>query len=249
MRRQDIMRVAVLFIGIVLLINVLLFLFRGGHGSLSKSIPGDEIVNIHITTDIGDIQIAPHDGDDIRVHLEGKTTTQPAKSYKLIVKEKYDELTIRAKTKTKWLPFQKSAGSYTVLIELPSKQYEQLYVEADVANIYMEAIAASNSFVTTRVGHITLKNVAGSLNSTTEVGDNTIELPTVSENISATSTVGNVIVKMKEVPLALQSDIHNSVGNTTINLPNAEEGSIGIDGPLLKLTVEVGNISVLLVDG
>lgn len=248
MRRDDVIRLAALFIVSILLIIILIFLFGGGRGILSESFSADEIVNIELATDIGDIQITPHEGENIHVYLEGKTDEKPTKNYKLLTKVKENTLTIRAKRKLKLLSFGKTPHSYTVLIELPVKQYEQLFVEAEVANIHIESVAASESFIRTNVGNVTLRNIDGIINSATEVGDNTIELPTVSENISATSRVGNVIVKMQEVPLALQSEIDNRLGNTTINLPNAEEGSIGIDGPLLKLAVEVGNISVLLAE-
>ena len=86
------------------------------------------------------------------------------------------------------------------------------------------------------------------INAQSEVGDITISLQSIANNIQAKTEVGNIAVKTKEAPLALQTDINNSVGNKTINLPNEAGGSIGIGGPNVKLTVAVGNVSLSLSD-
>ena len=67
MSLNQIMRIAIILIGIFIAIKFLLFLFGGSKDELSKSIAADHIVNVDVSTDIGDIQIAPHDGHDIRV--------------------------------------------------------------------------------------------------------------------------------------------------------------------------------------
>ena len=127
-----------------------------------------------------------------------------------------------------------------MLVELPSKQYERLQVQADVANVYVDSIHANESYVTTNVGNLNVKEVGGVINANTKVGDITIDLQNIVNNIIAKSQVGNIVVKTKEAPLALQTELKNSIGNTTINLPNEVNGSIGIGGPLVNLTVDVG---------
>ena len=168
---NQLMRIAVFLIGIVIVINILLFLFGGSRGTLSQSISAENILNINVVTDIGDIQIAPHDGYEIRVQVEGKTDEKPSKNYKLKLKEKNDQLTIKAKTKSGFFSFRKFSVGYTVLVELPSKQYERLQVHADVANVYVDSIHANESYVTTNVGNLNVKEVGGVINANTKVGD------------------------------------------------------------------------------
>jgi hypothetical protein len=248
MSLNQIMRIAVILIGIIIVIKFLLFLFGGSRDELSKSIAADHIVNIDVSTDIGDIQIAPHDGYDIRVQLEGKATKKPSKKFKLTLKEKNGEVIIKAKTRSGFLSFRKLSDGYTILVELPTKQYDRLLVHADVANIYVDSIYANESQTTTNVGNINLIGVGGVITAQSEVGDITISLQSIANNIQAKTEVGNIAVKTKEAPLALQTDINNSVGNKTINLPNEVGGSIGIGGPNVKLTVAVGNVSLSLSD-
>jgi hypothetical protein len=248
MSLNQIMRIAVILIGIIIVIKFLLFLFGGSRDELSKSIAADHIVNIDVSTDIGDIQIAPHDGHDIRVQLEGKATKKPSKKFKLTLKEKNGEVIIKAKTRSGFLSFRKLSDGYTILVELPTKQYDRLLVHADVANIYVDSIYANESQTTTNVGNINLIGVGGVITAQSEVGDITISLQSIANNIQAKTEVGNIAVKTKEAPLALQTGISNSVGNKTINLPNEAGGSIGIGGPNVKLTVAVGNVSLSLSD-
>ena len=243
---NKIMRMAVLLIGTVIVIIILVFLFGGSRGDLSKSIYAEDIVTINVSTDIGDIQIASYDGDEIRVQLQGKSDKKPSKNFKLTMKEKNTELTIKAKKKSNIFSFGKLSTGYTILVELPSKQYERLQVHADVANIHLDSIQANESRVTANVGNVTLKGVNGEINVGTEVGDIEIDLQNIASNILAKAQVGNIVVETKEGPLALETELKSSIGNSIINLPNEVDGSIGIGGPVVNLTVEVGNVSLLL---
>ena len=246
MNSNQIMRIAVLLVGIIIVINIIVFLFGGSRDDLSKSIFAEDIVTIDVSTDIGDIQIASYDGDEIRVQLQAKSEKKPSKNFKLTMKEKNNELTIKAKKKSNILSFGKFSTGYTILVELPSKQYERLQVHADVANIHVDSIQANESRVTANVGNVTLKGVNGEINVGTEVGDIEIYLQSIANNILAKAQVGNIVVETKEGPLALQTELKSSIGNSIINLPNEVDGSIGIGGPVVNLTVEVGNVSLLL---
>lgn len=237
---------AVFLIGIILVFTLIIFIFGGSRGELNKSIFAEDIVTINISTDRGDIQIAPYDGEDIRVQLQGKSDKVKAKNYRLTMKEKNEELTIKAKVKSKFLSIGESDLGYTILVELPNKQYEKLQVQSNVAHIQVDSIHASVLQATTTVGNIIVGGGGGAIHAETEVGNITINLERIEENIFAKSQVGNVIVKTLEVPLALQTELNNSIGTTTINLPNEVDGSIGIGGPLVNLTVEVGDISLSL---
>lgn len=240
------MRLVVILIVVFIVINILVFLFGGSRGELSESIYAEDIVTVDVSTDIGDIQIASYDGDEIRVQLQAKSEKKPSKNFKLTMKERNTELTIKAKKKSRFFSFNKLSTGYTILVELPSKQYERLQVHADVANIHVDSIQANESRVTANVGNVILKGVNGEISAGTEVGDIEIGLQSIANNILAKAQVGNIVVETKEGPLALQTELKSSIGNTRINLPNEVDGSIGIGGPAVNLTVEVGNVSLLL---
>lgn len=242
---HKVMRAAVILIGIIIVFNIIMFLFGGSRSDLSKSIFAEDIVTINVSTDRGDIQIAPYDGDEIRVQLQGKSEETKSKNFRLTMKEKNNEVTIKAKEKSRLFSFGKSPLGYTILVELPSKQYEKLQVESNVAHIQIDSIQANESQVTTNVGNIVVSGGGGVIHAETKTGNITIKLQNIMNNIAAKSQVGNIIVKTKEEPLVLQTELNNSIGTITINLPNEVDGAIGIGGPLVTLTVEVGNISLL----
>jgi len=240
------MRVGILLIGIIFVIIFIVLLFGGSREDLIESIFAEDIARVNVSTDIGDIQIVSYDGDEIRVQLQGKSEKDPSKNFKLTMKEKNNELIIKAKRKSRLFSFSKASAGYTILVELPSKEYENLEVHADVANIHVESIQANEARVTANVGNLTLKGINGVINAGTQVGDIEIGLQNIVHNIFVEVQVGNIAVETREEPLSVQTELKSSTGNSIINYPNEIDGSIGIGGPIVKLSVEVGNVSLLL---
>jgi len=240
------MRVGILLIGIIFVIIFIVLLFGGSRDDLIESVFAEDIARVNVSTDIGDIQIVSYDGDEIRVQLQGKSEKDPSKNFKLTMKEKNNELIIKAKRKSRLFSFSKPSAGYTILVELPSKEYEKLEVHADVANIHVESIQANDARITANVGNLTLKGINGAINAGTQVGDIEIGLQNIVHNIFVEVQVGNIAVETREEPLSLQTELTSSTGNSIINYPNEIDGTIGIGGPIVKLSVEVGNVSLLL---
>ena len=163
-------------------------------------------------------------------------------SIKLTVKEKGNRVMIKAKKKSKL------AQGFTISVELPSKQYEQLQIQADAANINVGRVHTTGYVLKTSVGNIDVDAAQGIINADTQVGNVHLNLQTISNDIVARTEVGNIVVETNEAPPALQTLCKTGIGTVEISLPNVQNGSIGTDGPLVKLTSEVGDVSLLLTN-
>jgi len=139
------------------------------------------------------------------------------------------------------------AKDFIISVKLPNKQYEQITVEAEVANIDVGTVDAFYHYLKTSVGNITVQDANGIINAKAEVGNVELQFHEIISDIVAETEVGNITVKIEEAPTALQTVCKTSIGSTTINLPNVNDGSIGSGGPQVELTTEVGDVSLMLV--
>src|SRR5690606_19636199 len=108
--------------------------------------------------------------------------------------------------------------------------------------------------ITSHVGDISLNNVQAKMDITSSVGDIKLDLQQVTDDIVINSTgVGDVKVRLSERPEALQVDLQTTVGDISSMLPEArlemdgsrkQVGSIGTDGPLLKIRTTTGDIII-----
>lgn len=225
---------------VALLFLVLFFLLNKDAANYEKLMSAENITRVNVITKTGDVSISAYEGDEIHAYLTGKNGDHLSKHYKLTVKEKGNEVTIKAKKKTKYAP------GFIISVELPSKLYEQLQVHADVANIDIDAINVASYELKTSVGNINVDAAQGIINAGAQVGNIHLQLQTITSDIAAKTEVGNIVVETKEAPEALQTECKTTIGTTTINLPNVQDGAIGIGGPLVKLLTDVGDVSLLL---
>lgn len=247
--QKDNSRLIALLVGIVLILVLVLILpINSSNKNYIKTISADFITNIHINANQGDIHILPNEGSELIVRVESSGSEKQIKGFKLSLKEKNNVVTIKAKKKNKFGLSGKSPNDFKLIVELPAKQYEQLKVNSNVSTIYVDSVTANKFELQTNVGHIHIKTATGFIDAETNVGDINIQLNTILNDIIAETQVGNVSVKVAEVPESLQTDLKNSIGNTMENLPNMQNGSIGVGGPIVKLTSEVGNIELTLID-
>lgn len=235
------MLIGILIILAILLLILKLIPFNKADSNHNQVISGENITNVFVSTNQGDIEITSSEGDEIRINLIGKTEKKLSRRYKLKVKEKGNEVSIEAKKKARL------SQNFTILIELPRKKYEQIQVQAEVANIDVSKITAKNIYLKSSVGNIAVIETDGIINANAEVGNVHLQFEELINNISAKTDVGNVVVKTEKSPSALQTTCKTSIGTTIVNLPNLTNGSIGVGGPQVNLTTEVGDVSLLLV--
>lgn len=240
-RRQQLRKFKIVFgIGVIIVLLFVVFISSKAV-SYDKVIGGEGITAVQVLTNAGNIEIIPYDGDKIRVQLTNKAGGKLSKGYKLSVKEKNNQVTIKAKKRSKF------SQRFIVTVQLPNKQYETIRAQSEVANIDIGPLKASTFSLKAEVGNITTNHADGIIQATTEVGNVLLQFETITRDIAAKSEVGSVVVNVEQAPLMLQTNCRTSTGTTTINLPNVVDGAVGTGGPLVDLASEVGDVSLLFV--
>lgn len=236
LRKLQIVLAIIIIIGIVLVITI-----SSKAVSYEKVVLGEGVTGVHVSTNAGNIEMIPYDGDKIRVQLTNKAGAKLSKGYKLSVKEKSNQVIIKAKKRSKF------SQRFIVTIQLPNKQYEAIHAQAGVANIDIGSLKASTLSLKTEVGNITTTEVEGKIQAKTEVGNILLQFETITKDIVAKSEVGSVVVNVAQAPTMLRTNCRTSIGTTTINLPNVVDGAVGTGGPLVDLASEVGDVSLMFV--
>ena len=249
MNSKKIFTIAIILIGISIVGNGVLFFLDQSPFNLTninhkESISASNISTIDIDSDTVNVTIVPYDGTNIDVQLKGTTVKKSEGDLELSVNEWDSELNISARGIRKVRFFGSHSGTYELVVKLPRKDYERLEVKAQVGNISIDEQTVNQSNLTTRVGDIRVKNLQGRVYATTEVGEINLQLENILHDIVAITRIGDVSLKTAEVPESLQTDLNHSIGKQTVELPS----DLGGGGPLVKLTTEVGNLS-LGVDG
>lgn len=232
--------ILIAIVGISILLLVVFSLFNRGASNYEKMISAESITRVNIVTNTGNVTISTYEGDTIRAYLIGENGEHLSKGYKLTMKAKGDEIKINAKKKSKL------TQDFIISVELPSKVYEQFQVEADVANIDLDGVQAASYLLKTSVGNINVNTAQGIINANAKVGNVHVQLATIVSDINAKAEVGNILVETQEAPEALQTAAKTEVGTITMDLPNMQDGTIGKGGPVVKLEVGVGDVSLLL---
>lgn len=244
---KKIMIWAVALIGIALVANVILFLFKASpfnlvEINLAKAVAAADIASVEVKSNVGDVNIIPFDGSEIRVTMKGKTERKWLDDYSLDVSQNGDIVTVNAtqKEQKKYLSF--TDGSYKLQIQLPRKQYHTIQVQTITANIHVEDIQTLNTKLGAVNGNITTANLEGELLGTTEIGDIKAHFRTITKGIEARAKYGNVAVTVSEAPAKFQTDLRASLGKEILDLSNAMES--GNEGPLIALSSELGDVAL-----
>lgn len=226
--------------GLLFLFLIFFLIFNRGASNYEKVIAAETITKVMLSTNTGNVSISSYEGETIRVHLTGENGEHLGKGYKLTMKTKDDLVNIKANKKSK------QAEEFLIVVELPSKLYEQFQVEADVANMDIRGVQAGSYVLQTSVGNINVAGTQGRIQANVQVGNVQLDLGAIASDITAKVEVGNILVETKEAPEALQTAVKAEVGKITMDLPNMQDGTIGTGGPIVKLYTGVGDVSLLL---
>ncbi|PWA10666.1 hypothetical protein DCC39_10885 [Pueribacillus theae] len=242
-----------------------------------KQMNADNITNLDIKVDVGKVRIKESKGDKIDVHFHGKTAKHAKKKFD--VKSESGTLNVTAligKNETFNIPYLNIGFDYnkdypTLDIHVPKKTFEKIAIKADVGEIHLgdidvKALNAANEVgqivvekfngdsarLSSSVGMVKVKSAVGKIDVRTETGTIEVTMEKMTENLNATSEVGEVKVMLKEVPTDLKLDLASEVGRAKVkgltgfdNLSGGNiKSSIGENGPTLKVRTEVGAISV-----
>ncbi len=249
MNIKRIMTVAFILIGISIVGNIALYMFGQSPFNFAKieeerSISAEKITDILIFSNVGDVNVVPYDGNEIQVSMKGKTEKKWTDDFRLSLEEKDNRITIEANQIEKARLFNIYSGTYELLVKMPKKEFETLEVHSDVANIDIGGVTANHYKIKTTMGDIHGNQLNGIVQAESEVGNISLRFQNIINDIVAESEMGNITVTSEELPEALQTDLTNSMGDETIQLPNGKSGSIGAGGPLVKLTTEVGDLAL-----
>lgn len=245
MNAKRIAGLVMMLLGIAIIGISVLYQFGGSPFQLTAIdqeylIDAERITDIQVTSSTGNVRVMPYDGEDIQVRMEGTAEKRWAGDYRLAVNERSGQLTVEAAEVARTKLFSMSGGQYTVIIALPDKRFERLAVNTDVANIFVEKVQAEQMVLYASVGNIDVSEPAGQVHMETEVGDIQLHVEQIVHSIVASAQVGNITVTTKEAPQALRTEVSAAIGDQSISLPVTFDA----EGPLVKLTAELGNVSL-----
>ncbi|UFJ39657.1 DUF4097 domain-containing protein [Brevibacillus humidisoli] len=132
-------------------------------------------------------------------------------------------------------------------------QGSELSLDTDTGSIDLRDFGSGDVAASTNVGDVSLQGISGKVTVDTETGDVDLQMAEVQGEITVETDTGDVEVDISDLPAALQVDLSASVGDTTVDLPGMSyrtntdhgvKGEIGTGGPLLKVTSEIGDITV-----
>lgn len=209
-----------------------------------KSLSAEGINKIQVKTKVGDVDFIQYDGEEIQVRLDGKSSQKRKGKERLTVEAVGNAAIIRADSELSRKFFSIGVQSYHMKIKVPKKIWKSIDMDVKTGDILIDGIEAGKIRMRSTVGDIEGKNLAGEIECRTEAGDIDLGMLKIEKDIRAVSEVGDITIKTKEIPAALQTDLRSSVGDENISLPGVEHNFIGTGGPLVKATSDVGDISL-----
>lgn len=247
-RFRNLTRLALLLIVIGVIGNVVLYMlgkspFNLGEISTEQNVRMDQTTNVLIHTETGTVDVVPIKGHEIKANLEGKTTKQSLKDYRLDITQDQGQTRIEVVQDSKFRFFD----IYTNLkltIGIPETQLNQPQVVTDTGNIYVGSVLASEYRVISDTGSIKMDIKEGVINAETNTGAITASFVNISQNIRATSDTGDILIQTAEAPQALRTKLFADSGTIKVTLPNYQDGYIGEGGPLVELISDTGNLEI-----
>ena len=136
-------------------------------------------------------------------------------------------------------------------IDIEGVEPTELYANSDVGEIYVNQYSGNGNYVTD-VGNIELENISGKTNAETDTGDIDIALIDMKDDLELRSDIGELKVTFAEEPGNIEFDLNSELGDVSISGFKGYKDSdsrsiitqIGTNGPTLKATTEIGDISI-----
>ncbi|ACT01585.1 DUF4097 family beta strand repeat-containing protein [Paenibacillus sp. JDR-2] len=230
--------------------------------SEQKTITGSQITAVDLHSDNTRIELLPSSEQDIKLQLEGSTTSK--EKPQLDIKSEDSTLSITMDTNQhKWFNFNFREDSLVLTIYLPQKQYNELKIannngyilakqlnaasiQASTDNGRIEFSDTTSQTVKVRAdnGKITLDHVTGILDGKTSNGSITVLTKEISQNITLNTNNGRILIQTETEPAGVTFYTH--VDNGRVNLFDKYKGNTVVgDGNIqVKLTADNGSITV-----
>lgn len=248
---MKILYVAFALIGISVIGNIVLYALGYSPFNLitiddKQSISSKDKEKIYISSTSGDIKVIPTDGESIYIEMVGKAEKKAKNDFSLSIKTLNDEIHVKAIQKEKKRFFVLNPGAYELLVKVPRRKFDTLHVDSGSANLNLSRIEANNYELKALAGNITVNQAKGKVDAETAVGDINLNMEYISNDIEAKTTTGNITVKTQKIPEVYRTNLKSSFGNKIVDLPNVDNDSVGVNGPLVKLSSIDGDLAILM---
>ena len=248
---MKILYLAFALIGISIIGNIALYALGYSPFNLitideKHAISSKDIEKINISSTSGDIKIIPTNGESINIEMVGKAEKKAKNDYSLSIETVNDEIHVKAIQKEKKRFFVLNPGTYELLVKVPRRKFDTLYVDSGSANLNLSEIEANHYELKALAGNITANQVKGRVDAETAVGDINLTMADISNDIVAKTTSGNITVKTQKIPEVYRTNLKSSFGKKIVDLPNADNDAVGVNGPLVTLSSIDGDLAILM---
>lgn len=225
-----------------------------------KTVKNDEITNIKIKGDVGDITVVKGNGDTFSIEQVSNSKKQT-----LDVEEKGDTLVIDSKIK-KFFSFDLSLGAMKtpkLQVTVPARVYHDVTISVSVGDIKIEDIEGATIAVKTRTGDIQATKVTatdieltsttgdvdaqqiiGDIKAKTVTGDVTTVSKENNKNIEVSSSVGDIRITVPQEPKDARVKGKTTVGDIKLFGKNENELSFGNGTYKISGKITTGDITI-----
>lgn len=202
-----------------------------------------DINSIHIFSNVGNVTVMPHQGEEIVASVSGHTRMFE-EELEFETKESGAVLSIHAEQKDRaWLFSFLPKSSYAITVRIPETEMEELVIKSSVANLSVLDVEVEQMTLKSEVGDVELSGAPKLLEIETDVGNINAKVQSIYESMKLLSSVGDIMLTVAELPDQLEYTVHTSVGSTAIE---PLESVIQTEAaPVLKMETSVGSIEVL----
>ncbi|MCL1950772.1 MAG: DUF4097 domain-containing protein [Turicibacter sp.] len=219
----------------------------------------EKVQSIQVESNVAQIWVRPIASNEILVHFTGQG--------RLNINDHLSngQLTISETAQNSWRFSIGRVQNHTPQLEimLPQASFERLSVSNDVGTILVEGIRAEDLQLTSRVGEITLRDtqsnhvllgsnvgqinathVAGNLGITSDMGQISISLPVLGQNIDVTSRIGEVNLNLGQAPENATIHTATQLGESRIFGESSTSATFGDGRYQVNISTNMGEINV-----
>ncbi|WP_110926543.1 DUF4097 family beta strand repeat-containing protein [Bacillus massiliglaciei] len=230
--------------------------------SEEKTVASKYVSNIQAATDNARVHIKPAADDQIRVTLDGKSSSNIKRELTTDVKDSTLLITFKEQ-QLSWFNFHFVDLFFDITIYLPEKQYHSIAVtsdngyisaeqlntdkiqaEADNGRIELKQVMAKEVAVQSDNGRISLDHVEGKIKGRTNNGRLSLITEKLDRNIQLESDNGKIQIETEKEPTNVRFDV--STDNGSIDILHKYQGStvIGKGENLIRLKTNNGRIEI-----
>lgn len=208
---------------------------------IAQNFADAEVDRIDVKGEIGTLTIKETKEDSITVEIYGpkedkdvETTLEDRTLH--IVTKKDDFFTIG---------FSMKETDRDITIHLPAKTYDEIIAENSVGSIILDGVHANVIDCTANVGEIFIQNTEGELRLQNDVGKIDIEQTSIKNPITAENNVGEIIIKVTEIPDNHYISAYSDIGSIRLFGEKRSSYKSGNGKMTVDLKTDIGDITLM----